>query len=378
MVMSKRAAEVVPAASPTSENEWLPEFTSVVKVIESATPKGIAKEGYYGIPMLKRPTWGWEIAWYFYLEGISAGSFVIASLAKLTGQKRLQPLVRAGYYTSFVSFLPCPPLLIADLGDPSRFHHMLRVFKPTSPMNLGAWTLSVYSIPLALLAGAHAAAELPRTRSLKLADDLRSARFLSALGIPPALVMLSYPGVLLSTTSTPMWSESRLLGALFACSSFAAAASAISIVLALEGQHNHESLRRVESIERVARIAELIALGGYLVTSRKALKPLMKGRYGWEFWLGAIGAGVLLPALVKARAPRRRRSSLKTTILRSALSLAGGFVLKWAITHAGRESAEDVRIAHNVTRPSRNAPGWGQAHHPTSETRQVELDVARP
>ena len=32
---------------------------------------------------------------------------------------------------------------ISDLGRPERFHHMLRVFKVTSPMNVGAWILLV-------------------------------------------------------------------------------------------------------------------------------------------------------------------------------------------------------------------------------------------
>ena len=41
--------------------------------------------------------------------------------------------------------------LVLDLGDPLRFHHMLRVFKPSSPMSLGTWCLSAYSLPLTLL-----------------------------------------------------------------------------------------------------------------------------------------------------------------------------------------------------------------------------------
>ena len=42
-------------------------------------------------------------------------------------------------------------LLVLDLGDPLRFHHMLRVFKPSSPMSLGTWSLTVYSLPLTLI-----------------------------------------------------------------------------------------------------------------------------------------------------------------------------------------------------------------------------------
>ena len=36
-------------------------------------------------------------------------------------------------------------LLIVDLGRPMRFLHMLRVFKPTSPLSVGSYILSPFS-----------------------------------------------------------------------------------------------------------------------------------------------------------------------------------------------------------------------------------------
>ena len=42
--------------------------------------------------------------------------------------------------------------LVLDLGQPSRFHHMLRVVKPSSPMSLGTWCLTAYSLPLTVAA----------------------------------------------------------------------------------------------------------------------------------------------------------------------------------------------------------------------------------
>ena len=41
--------------------------------------------------------------------------------------------------------LPAPALLIADLGRPARFLNMLRIFKPRSPMNMGAWCLVAFT-----------------------------------------------------------------------------------------------------------------------------------------------------------------------------------------------------------------------------------------
>jgi len=340
--------------------EWLPNFPPSAEILKKATSAGAKKEGYYGLPMLKRPTWGWEIAWYFFLEGVSAGSFLTASLAARSGDKRLRPVMRAGHYTSLLAFIPCPPLLIADLGDPSRFHHMLRVFKPSSPMNLGAWALSAYSLPMTLLAAKQFAEEMQeKYLSVKRVARLIPARLLGWLGLPLSLTMASYTGVLLATTSAPLWATSRCLGALFATSAISDGVAATSLHLALHDGAARRALRSLEKVERVARLSEAVAIGFYLATTGKAAKPLMKGRYGWQFWLGAVGVGLVAPAVLQALRPKRRKQGRVGTILRSALSLAGGFALKWAIVHAGRESAEDVESAQHATRPSRSAPGWG-------------------
>src|SRR5919201_4605382 len=102
------------------------------------------RDAYSGVPILAQPTWRHEIAAYFYLGGISSGAFVLGSLARLAGGERQLRVSRTAQYVSFATMLPCAPLLIADLGRPALFHHMLRIFKPSSPMNLGAWTLTAH------------------------------------------------------------------------------------------------------------------------------------------------------------------------------------------------------------------------------------------
>src|SRR5437764_297947 len=100
---------------------------------------------YYDVSPLKSPPWKWEIASYFFLGGLSAGAYAISRMAERHGAERYRDITRVGAWTALLSFLPCPPLLIHDLGDPKRFHHMLRVFKPSSPMSLGTWTIMGYS-----------------------------------------------------------------------------------------------------------------------------------------------------------------------------------------------------------------------------------------
>ena len=101
---------------------------------------------YYDYPVLKAPVWRWEIIWYFFFGGLAAGCYVIATIASLFGSKEDRAVVRTGYYLSLLAVLPCPPLLIKDLGRPERFLHMLRMFKFKSPMSMGTWALLSFSL----------------------------------------------------------------------------------------------------------------------------------------------------------------------------------------------------------------------------------------
>lgn len=306
------------------------EFPPSNEIVRMASPEAVTKPGYYGLPLIKPPRWKWEIALYFFFEGISAGAFVLAGMADLFGGGRYPRLVRRGRYLALAALVPCPPLLIADLGRPERFHHMLRIVKRTSPMNTGAWALTGFGLFAALLA---ARERLPFLRWLP-------ARPAEVLGMPFALTMLAYPGVLLSATSNPVWANTPFLGALFGCSSISAAAAS----LALLGSH-----RPLRKLEAAAAVCEGAAVAGYLATARRTAQPLTSGRQSSQFWLGAVVGGLVLPTIIG----RRRRS-----IVGSLLTIGGALMLKWAVTHAGHTSAIDADASRYMTRASRSAPGW--------------------
>ncbi len=109
---------------------------------------------YYGRPVVKPSPWTSDIPAYLFLGGLAGGSSLLAAGADLTSRPALRRTGRLGALAGItVSFAA----LVHDLGKPSRFHHMLRVAKATSPMSVGTWILTVYG-PMAGLAGAAAAA----------------------------------------------------------------------------------------------------------------------------------------------------------------------------------------------------------------------------
>lgn len=329
-------------------------LTPAYDIQRAATPDRVEQPGYYGLPILKRPFWKWEIALYFFFEGVSAGSYVLCTMAGLRDKERFAKTIQTGRYLSFATMLLCPPLLIIDLGRPERFHHMLRIWKKTSPMNHGAWALTGYGTFASFLALlALKASWLPWGKPLlRFLQRSMPERLIGVMGLPFALTMISYPGVLLSTTANPVWAHTHFLGSLFACSSMSNGAAALSLLnYGSKDEGLHHSLARFED---VSTAAEAVALGLYLGTAKKAAKPLFKGKQSKLFLLGAIGMGIIAPLFL-----RRAKSKVVSAGLAPLLTLAGGAALKWSITYAGQESAMDPEMANFNGETIEGKPYWG-------------------
>ncbi|MDQ3286097.1 MAG: polysulfide reductase NrfD, partial [Actinomycetota bacterium] len=109
--------------------------------VHSATQQGAQPDGrgwvqevseeetrnYYGRPVLKEPTWTWEIPAYFFFGGLAGASSGLALAARLAGNDEL---ARRAHLAALGGAAVSPVLLISDLGRPERFYEMLRVIKP--------------------------------------------------------------------------------------------------------------------------------------------------------------------------------------------------------------------------------------------------------
>jgi formate-dependent nitrite reductase membrane component NrfD len=160
---------------------------------------------YYGRPILKKPVWDWKIAAYLFCGGWSAGSALLGAGADLTGRPGLRKASRLGALAGLMASMY---FLVADLGRPERFHHMLRVAKPSSPMSMGTWILSAYGPGAGLAAAAELMpSRLRRTWLGRLAERLARPAGLQAAAVAPGVA--SYTAVLLSQTAVPAWQEAH-------------------------------------------------------------------------------------------------------------------------------------------------------------------------
>src|SRR2546425_5325546 len=270
-----------------------------------------AEPSYYDYPVLQQPFWHWEIVWYFFFGGLAAGCYVIASIASLFGSREDRAVARAGYYLSLLSLLPCPPLLIKDLGRPERFLHMLRIFKVKSPMSMGTWGLVSFSFCSGITAVIQAARDgiLGRWWGARLLAALPQ-RLLALPGTVLGVFLGGYTGVLLTATSVPLWSRSKVLGAVFISSAISTSSALISLVLRLAGSPARV-LRKLERLEWMALLVEMASLFAFLRGAGRAARPLVgtaPEEHGRTFWSFVFGGGLVLSWLLQTGSVPGRRS----------------------------------------------------------------------
>lgn len=312
------------------------------------TDRELQEATYYDRPVLKAPVWHWEIIWYFFFGGLAAGCYIIATIASLFGSREDRAVVRTGYYLSLLALLPCPFLLIKDLGRPERFLNMLRIFKVKSPMSMGTWSVVTFS----LFSGTTVLIQAARDGLL---GRWWGARFLAALpqklialpGITAGFFLGSYTGVLLTATSVPLWSRSKLLGGIFLTSALSTSSALISFVLRLTNAPR-SSLHKLERLEWAALLIEMTGIFAFLRGTGRAARVLVGSaptEHGMTFWRFVCGSGLVLPWLLQTlslirRSPQRRASG---GLLISLLVLVGGYFLRRTMIEAGHMSSADAR-----------------------------------
>ncbi|MBV8312486.1 MAG: polysulfide reductase NrfD, partial [Planctomycetaceae bacterium] len=202
----------------------------------------------------KVPGWHGLVAWDLLFNNLTTGLFLFAAVGELALPGLLAPVAKAAYPVALVFLLTDLMLLVLDLGDPLRFHHMLRVFKPSSPMSLGTWSLTAYSLPLTLIVAIEAAQALNLLPAGSIV--LEWVRKLAVVvGFLPAFGSLAYKGVLFSTSSQPGWKDARWLGGWMANSALTLGCAELLAVSVLTGHP-----RAAAALRTVAAVLLLLNL----------------------------------------------------------------------------------------------------------------------
>jgi formate-dependent nitrite reductase membrane component NrfD len=297
---------------------------------------------YYGLPVLKEPVWKWDIPAYFFTGGLAGASAVLGAAAQVAGGRGCGVLVRRCRLVAAGGAAVSAYFLIHDLGRPARFLNMLRVFRPTSPMNMGTWIFSGFSALATLAAAPHLT---PLARPLLPAARLATYGA-GVVGLP----LVGYTGVLLSNTAVPVWQETRnTLPILFAFSGAVSAGALFDLwrTPAAGGEMAH----RFGLVAKGAEFALSNALHREAALVPRVEQALRRGRGGALLMAarGLLLASAALDLLPGRRWQRARRAAS------GALGLAGTLAIRFGVVAAGRYSARDPEATFAMQRAGRGA-----------------------
>ena len=306
-----------------------------VRAIGSPLPKASPQTGYYQQPLLKQPQWTPLVPLYFFVGGASGALGVIGSLADLLGADdelalKARNMATAGSAISSV-------FLIADLGRPSRFLNMLRVFKPQSVMSVGSWVLSGF--------GASAACSTLADILDTQVDGSAISSFLRSVGRTGCTVLgmpfHNYTGVLIGASVIPVWNNRiRSLPREFGMSGLQSAVG----LLELAGETDSNALNAIGLVASAFETWEGLEL---LRARDREVAPTKEGLSGALIQTGGVLSGPV-PIVLRLASlfTRRRRRGLRQA---AALSgIIGSLCLRYGWVAAGTASARNWKIPLDI------------------------------
>lgn len=321
---------------------------------------------------MREPVWEFLIVNYLFLGGLSAGLFFVSGLATWLQDKDGNP-AHPGLARLGAMLAPWPvslgsALLILDLGKPLRFWKLFLHVNWRSPMSIGSWLLVAFTLlSLAFLwswlepeargrylskVPARLYTRLPRfLRAWLEADGAPRRRLLALAGMPMAVGVGIYTGVLLGAVqSRPFW-NTNLVAQMFLFSALSSGAATL-VVLRLLGRDKPglAELRFLYGLDIILMGLELFIVVPYLIHGnlsslavKQALQLILGGPFTFAFWGLFLGLGLLTPLAIELWEYRpvilgqgAFHVNPRWALAAGGLVLVGGYTLRYVFVFAGQ------------------------------------------
>jgi formate-dependent nitrite reductase membrane component NrfD len=327
--------------------------------------------------------WNWVVVIYLFLAGISAGAFVMSSIAYFIGGETHERVVRIGAALAPFPVLVGTWFLVYDLERPQLFWKLFLTFKVSSVMSIGAWLLLIFTAvsflhlyiwlpedfdfltPLKWLPPRFAEMSvIKRIRSISLVGRLRTEILspwrgkVALIGMLLSIGVGIYTGVLLGAlVARPFWNNPilPLLFLLSAMKTGIASILLVGFVLIVFRKMNREEMDTSRVLVHftdltlvvLSIIGVFLFIFGLCVSTKsscEAVKLIMGGEFTLPFWLLVVGVGMLLPLAIEVRELiphyHRRAEPAKhspwASLVFSTSVLVGGFALRYVVIYAGQ------------------------------------------
>jgi len=259
---------------------------------------------------------------YFFLGGLSAGSFLF-SVAATYWKKELGPLGKQPGILAPVILAIGMLILLLDLGQPTNAWRLFTSFNPTSALSWGVWFLNIFGVLSVLYAWG------------LLKGRVEQVKKFACAGVPLAILVAGYTGVLLAQApGRPLW-HSALVPVLFVNGALASGV-AFGLLLSL-GQDSDLIARAGKALGCIILVelgliaTELIVLfygGGH---GSAAAASLLTGSHAIAFLGIEVILGMVIPAaiLLRSKTPALQMAA-------SGLILIGVFVMRYVVVVGGQ------------------------------------------
>jgi formate-dependent nitrite reductase membrane component NrfD len=333
------------------------------------------------------PEWGLWIVLYFFVGGIAAGAYFLATLLEWFGTPDDARTARVAHWVAFPLVSLCLLFLVIDLGRPERFWHMLLksevvktafaegfpfsgagwrwalhapMFKSWSPMSVGSWGLSVFAFCafVAFLTNVR-----PTWRLSRWLERPWVRHPIRAVGLLSAFYVGSYTGSLLSASNQPVWSDTAWLSALFFASSVSTGLATMILLTRWKHVGTDASRHKLESADRWAVGLEFVVFVAFVVSLGPILEAVLGTVTGVVLVFGTGLLGLAAPVVIERVYGEHGWSQT----VAAACILAGGLCLRTGVVRVNAELLAQAHREHHAISPEQTRqigePGADPGNH---------------
>ena len=296
--------------------------------------------------------WGLWITIDLSSIALSAGAFTVCAAVYLLGLKQYQPVARTATFIGLIGYSMALLTLLLDIGRPDRFWHALVFWNTHSVLWEVSMCLTLYLGVLALeTIPIISETEFMRSRWPGLSRRLESihnlAPYLAVAGLFLSMLHQSSLGAAFGVLKArPFWYRPGI-SVLFIISAAAGGISFTVLVSMLSSRLSRGIKVKDELLERLALVVGWILVGylyfrfwdafsmtyTYEPGRTEGLALLTKGPLAFNFWVGEILLGALIPIVLLLNS---RTRSIGWVRMLALLMVVGGVVAyRWDTILAG-------------------------------------------
>jgi Ni/Fe-hydrogenase subunit HybB-like protein len=275
------------------------------------------------------------ISLYFYLTGLSAGSFIISTFAYGFGMIRFKPLGKIGVVMATLLLLIAPMTLLVDLEQPFRFWHLILYLRITSPITWGTFLLTLY--PMNCIVYGY----------FMFKGDLKRTKIFGLVGIPLALLVHGYTGFILALGKARVLWNTAIMPPIFLVSAMVSGIALMILVVITKdfviqrkAEANRNLIYDLGNLLVASIVLDLCLIATdlmVLLTSHteayKAALMLLRGEFSTLFLGVELLLGAVIP-LILLLSPFTKRWIPGLTIA-SILVMIGIFAMRYIMVVGG-------------------------------------------